>query len=371
MSPSAVKRDLTASLSTFLDLLRLAAAMAVFFEHAHGFFLPSIPGPLASNGMAGVAVFFVLSGFLIRHATTKRQQDWQSYGKARLARLYSVLPLALVVTAFADALGRWFSPQRYTAFFINQSTGPLDWLTSLTLTNELWFTHHYIGSDEPIWSLGFEAWYYVFFGAVLFSRGVWRWLFAALWFAVAGPKITLFLGLWLLGVAIYDLLHRTRFVAPRWAGAVLLVAAYLGYNLLTTLSPGWGVQNMFWITKASAVGPALAYFSSVGILVAALIIGFALLFPSGRGSIWPEGFSRAIKWAAGASFTLYLVHQPLLLLLSAAFPDAGKNPFTGTLVLIEVLALVCLLAEVGERKLAFYRKMLDGHLPGAAKSQAA
>ena len=55
------------------------------------------------------------------------------------------------------------------------------------------------GGNIPFWSLNYEAWYYVLFGAALFLRG-WRRTIAVVAAALlAGPKIVL-LPFWLMGL---------------------------------------------------------------------------------------------------------------------------------------------------------------------------
>jgi hypothetical protein len=60
-----------------------------------------------------------------------------------------------------------------------------------------------------------------------------------------------------------------------------------------------------------------------------------------------------IRWLAGASFTIYLINEPLLVLAAALSPDMlGARLISVVLV----LCLVLVLAELGERRKYQYKK---------------
>jgi peptidoglycan/LPS O-acetylase OafA/YrhL len=79
--------------------------------------------------------------------------------------------------------------------------------------------------------------------------------------------------------------------------------------------------------------------------------------------LWPAPLARAIRWIAGASFTLYLTHLPIILALCAIFP-ALKATVAGQWI-IALVAIICafLLAELGERRKRWYRGLVIRMLP--------
>ena len=97
--------------SLYLDLLRFTAAVAVFLDHLTP--TPSQPSIRATGGLArvgnygelAVAIFFVLSGYVISYVTSTRETTVQSYAVSRISRLYSVVVPALVLTFAFDTLG--------------------------------------------------------------------------------------------------------------------------------------------------------------------------------------------------------------------------------------------------------------------------
>jgi len=89
------------------DALRFWAALAVLWSHAFPIALGSDqPQPLATLshgqtnlGRVAVAVFFVISGFLITRSF-ERSTDWQSFVRARALRIMPALIVVLVGLAF-------------------------------------------------------------------------------------------------------------------------------------------------------------------------------------------------------------------------------------------------------------------------------
>jgi hypothetical protein len=88
------------------------------------------------------------------------------------------------------------------------------WLTVTALSvsalfvNELW--HHSIVplSNGPVWSIGFEFWYYVIFAAIIFPAK-FRLALSLAAMVIAGPRILLLFPVWLTGVVAYH-------VGSRW-----------------------------------------------------------------------------------------------------------------------------------------------------------
>src|SRR5262249_23783089 len=131
---------------------------------------------VTSFGHDAVMVFFVLSGFLVGGAVVNafRQRRWnlRQYAVARATRLYVVLIPALALTAFWDRLGlHWFGQHtiytgvadvfRHDFFNVSERAG------LGALLGNLFFVQTVLvppfGSNDALWSLAFEGWYYVMF----------------------------------------------------------------------------------------------------------------------------------------------------------------------------------------------------------------
>lgn len=354
--------------SIYLDTLRWLAAVGVFLFHSGSFIAPWLFGVLRDQGSECVAVFFVLSGFVIRFVSLEKERDWPQYLRARAARLYSVTLVALVLTLGADAIGTRMDPGFYNqSDWFNPTTSIGDVISYLTFTNEIWFRHVVVGSSQPYWSLGFEAAYYLFFAAAVYAGGWKRVALLALWAAVAGPKIVSTLPLWLIGVATYEITRSSSFNPrfPRLVGAALMLASVAIYLLNKYEFWSYGAGALFKPESPQALLHSAGYMTVVGVAVACNLIGFDLI--ARAGFRWPGAFGDAIRWLAGGSFTLYLVHEPLLALARAAYPDVTARQGLGSVIMIGVFVATLLVAELGERRKALFRKII--HLVTAGRDR--
>jgi len=109
------------------------------------------------NGHEAVVVFFVLSGFVITFAAGERDRTLERYIVSRLTRVLSVAVPAVLLTYVADRVGHSIDPALYSRFSLMQPVVRL--IAGLTLLNESWVSIQ-IFSNTPIWSIGYEFWYY-------------------------------------------------------------------------------------------------------------------------------------------------------------------------------------------------------------------
>lgn len=336
------------SLSTYLHLLRTAAAFGVVLGHSRFYYFPELGFLLGGHAQAGVAMFFVLSGFVIRYVTTTRENDGQSYARARLSRMYSVVPLAIVLTLLLDAAGTRIAPEFYSEnVHYNAHTSLFHIAANLSFTNEIWFQHSVVGSNEPFWSLGFEVPYYLIAGLWLYTRGLRRITLVIASSLLIGPKILLYLPMWIAGAIAYDFISCGRAAKlPKSTGIALLFLSISGYLCLKINIPG--VVNAYHFENVRQMLQSAAWFYIVGALTIMNLVGFSATF--GKVDIWPAKLKKFIAWAAGGSFTLYLTHQPIMLLGLAVFPGARQGGWHALVLLIGIVSTAYLFAELGERR---------------------
>ena len=216
-----MQNSLKPGLSLYLDLFRLTLALTVVVVHASN---PQMGGSWFKFPLGDIAVlgFFVLSGFVISYVAATKETSAASYAAARLARLWSVLIPALALTPVFDAIGRMFSPSVYEGWGIVVGFDhPLFRLAAAAaFLNEIWFWSIAPLSNGPVWSLGFEAWYYALFGAFIFSRGWKRAGLVCFVGLIAGPKILLLFPSWILGVLALFLARKNRARPIGWRRAL-------------------------------------------------------------------------------------------------------------------------------------------------------
>lgn len=344
--------------SIYLDLLRFTAAVCVFLAHCRRFVDPDLSKLLASHSSEAVAVFFVLSGFMIRQVTKTRETSALSYAISRLARLSSVVLPAIAVTLIADRLGLLINPGYYTGLeFWNGPANIQEVIVSAFFLNEVWGQHGVMGTNEPFWSLGYEVPYYLLFATLYLPGWISRIVAAGLWAVFYGPFVAAYALLWFLGVVLNDLLQKWDRDKQNPPWVVLCCLAPLLYPLLKYVifppagalmrveNPGQYLGNFF-------------YYIAIGLLFAAHVYGFARLMDGRR--IFSPAAETSIRWLAGACFTIYLMHQPILVFLGALDQIHGSALTRGPGAIILAFLVLLLLAEAGERRKSRVRHWIAG-----------
>jgi peptidoglycan/LPS O-acetylase OafA/YrhL len=340
---------LSPQLSLFLDLLRVLAALAVMLCH---FGSRRMSGGqawfLTPYGAQAVDVFFVLSGYLVSQ-TGAREPSARGFTANRAARIYSVALPAIILTFAMDALGRRLAPGVYaTAAGYAPGHPPfaLQAASGLLFFNNAWFLGLPMGSNIPWWSLGYEVAYYIAFGLFRYASGAWRWLGPALVAVIAGPNIAALAPLWLAGALVRHL-HRRTYPPRRTAWALVLasIAIWAAYEMTVHR---WGRP----IGILPPLRPELLQDWLIGALFAAFLAGVPSLLSTHTVAFPARAL---IRFSAGRSFALYLLHYPTMLCLHAAAHRyaPGLSPYW---LLPATLALVMLMAEVTERRLPLWRR---------------
>lgn len=320
--------------SVWLDVMRGLAALVVFIGHARVVLIGSIvtaagiaaaPGRMVGQGTAAparvaevtsfgheaVIVFFVMSGFLVGGGAARawRSGKWsaESYAIARLSRLWTVLVPVLALTFVLDHLGFalagphsiYMGPPGQEMVFPNQHArmGLGTLIGNLVFVQKILTTPY--GSNSPLWSLSYEFWFYVAFPFLMLAcvrptSGVERLVCLAALAGIAvfvGPAITLYFGFWLIGV-IVEL--APRWIPPRIAPIVAGVGSFAFVVLLAYL-----YKAKLPLERSDAIESV-----ACGLLCHAIV---HLRDPVARGR-----FASAAGGLAGMSYTLYLVHAPVI-----------------------------------------------------------
>ena len=350
------------ALSIWLDLSRVVAALAVFVGHSRYFDLApeAIGRTWHRSAEDAVTAFFVISGIVIAHATQGAQATVRSYFLARASRIYSVaLPTVLCALAL-DHIGMRFDPTVYLANYGYDQAGlriVFHWL----FLGETWFGSSQPFSMAPYWSLGYEVWYYVFFGCLTLLTGRARWLAAGGVLLVMGPRIWLLLPTWWLGVLLYRRLgwFRMRRVpaAGLMAGSVLAYGTFLASGLRDWTDAAsrqlYAVFNA-WLPSPFVPGESAHVLSdySIALLFCAFVIGCA-----NCGFGFGPRSATAICRLAAYTFTFYLIHFTLLALLKAL--GVGEPGWGGyAAIMAAMFAATWAIAQIGEQRRSWYRDAL-------------
>lgn len=313
------------SASLLLDILRFSLAVLVVVGHiseppfSHGW--PDVIG--WANG--AVPGFFVLSGFMIRYVTQTRERDGRRYCISRISRIYSVVVPAIAFTVVCDAVSRAVNLPFYASV-----TRPEAWIevpgrigVHLLFLGQVWGHTTLLLSNRPFWSMGYEVPYYVLFGMLSFLQGWRRWVSISAAGLVFGPQILFLLPLWWSGCWLYDLWQWSRSAEhPGWMEGALGVAAAVSMVVFAVPVHGASALErmsaftnpLLWLHQP--VGRATMFQYAAGLvffclLLLLLTVSDAVALP--RDTPW----ARRVRQVAEGTFTLYLFHFPLLVLLGA------------------------------------------------------
>jgi peptidoglycan/LPS O-acetylase OafA/YrhL len=306
--------------SAYLDALRAAGANLVIAAHVIGLYF-GVHDPF-SLGNLGVAVFFLLSGFLIMQSMlnwlNKPEPRLPGFLADRVARIMTPYLPALVLIVLANLtiihsdysragistgvfafLGNLFMLQDHSAFQAMEFAG----------MDVSWRIRPY-NSAEPFWTVAIEMWIYVamglFFFCVLRREKIDRLLGFALaalalpvfiWNAAAGGGKSLTL-IWLLGAIVGYLFHLWR------------AHGYANIRSVATAVTLFGTVAL--IGRAGKIGFVPFDFQTATLMAMVMFGLLALLMCVQRA---PAKLRGSVNFLASYSYSLYLLHNTVLIVV--------------------------------------------------------
>jgi len=351
--------------SLWLDAVRGLAALGVFASHWRDCLFQDysqlhVHNPLiaAAYFMSGlghqwVIVFFVLSGYLVGGSVlrqvSRERWSWREYSLNRLTRLYIVLIPALLLGGMIDLTGlHYFAASDVYAAHHGMRLmmdAPANHVTLGALLGNYLFLQGILvpvfGTNGPLWSLSYEFWYYVAFPLLFFALWKRSPIAVRLLSFVGVCAVVVFIGrkvalmglIWLMGVAIHRLpAIRISVHVRRLLGLVAVLATTVGC--------------LAWCKDSHSPFSDYVLGIAIALLVYSIVHGV-----SGSPSGWVR---KAIQYSAKSSYTLYLVHLPLLILLTAWIGQPRWEPtlrtlFYAALVFVSVLLYTHVLYLMFER----------------------
>jgi peptidoglycan/LPS O-acetylase OafA/YrhL len=310
-----------------LDGLRGVAALIVVLHHAllivpvltlpyfgdystvggfSGLLLYS-PLHLAWAGTEAVFVFFVLSGFVLSYAARDVVGfPWAAYYPSRFVRLY--LPvIAAIVFAWITIL---LVPRVPGPASVWVTARPSDY-TLVTALQDAVLVNGTTGTVTPLWSLQWEVLFSIVLPlTIVLARG------RLLWLTITASLLVSTLGFYtgVLALAYIPMFVIGAAVAMRWPDVRRLgdrlSAARLG-NLYWALLVVVALALMlsFWILAPALHSTTLSVATRPLIVLGATILVVAVALWAPLRSLFSI---RPIQWLGRISFSLYLVHEPVV-----------------------------------------------------------
>jgi peptidoglycan/LPS O-acetylase OafA/YrhL len=365
--------------SVLLDLVRGVAALAVLVEHWRNLFFVDyhtvaahrwlwlLPYELSSAGHQAVVVFFVLSGYLVSGSIFRMMRrgrwSWKTYALHRLTRLWIVLLPGLLLTSLWDHAG--MSLRRAPAIAMYAGFGGNHMVPDVHATSgvgvalgNLFFLQTLrfpvLGTNGALWSLAYEFWYYALFPLALIAlrkqegaaqRAIHAAFFVAAAYFVRHDILKLFL-IWLMGTLLATVPVPRLGSLWRWSAA----AIYVPFLYACARNPFAGDL----VTD---------------IILGAATLGFLWVLLSARSAAEESLLvTKAIRTLARLSFTLYVVHIPLLVLIGALVLGPARwqpnapHVAEGFAILLAVLGFSWALAWATEFRTDAARRWLERRL---------
>lgn len=298
-----------------LDALRGLAACYVLVTH-----IVREPRFVALRfGQEAVMLFFLLSGFVIHHATCVRGAGEQHFGAYLIRRVRRIYPLFLVALA-ATYASAWLYRGHLPALPAAELVGNLAMLQDLIwVKSGTWFAPFF--GNTPLWSLAYEWWFYLlFYPLMLGVAGDARRLGLVAALGAAGfvlnrtapnpfANYLSYFPIWWAGVELSQEHARTGTVT--WRGQTMslaILAGMAGLWLATTV-----VRARAGFPISAGFEPALQFRHTTA-AATMLVVAIAWYKASFIGFDWLIGpFARL----AGVSYAIYVLHNPMLRLTAA------------------------------------------------------
>lgn len=353
--------------------MRVAACEVVVISHFYTKYQPAFLDSIFFGGMLGglgVFTFFAISGFLIAYSVYQKTQDpeyrFRHYFVDRFSRIYSGLIPALILSLIV-AGGIYATNPAYFNHLLDAES-PINLQTfsaTISMTDMMpsglfnaastaifgaSFTPSMIspfGFNSVLWSLVVEWWIYMFFGWVTFGlvillrrETVAGWFkplfyivtaFLSVVLLVLAYQYSAFIVVWFLGAGVMLAVSNTAIRkkltgrAATWVLAVFFLAAVAGV--------GREAYNIYTLTHESF---SLLFGLSIS---AAVFLGVFIV--NNGGFPWLSKLLRGkhvVRWStslAAFSYTLFLIHYPILLWLNGLNLETDRM-----LLLVPILLLI-------------------------------
>jgi peptidoglycan/LPS O-acetylase OafA/YrhL len=339
-------------ISIYLDVFRFLAALGVFFFHAEHLPVSSHVLPYVYFNHKLVIVFFVISGYVIAASAARPDRTFANYSADRLGRLSSVVIPALFLTYVLDAIGVRLLPDIYSN--INPQWQSIRFTANFFYCQQIWFLCLNPSSNNPFWSLGYEFWYYVLFGILVFARIQWAKILLLVAVSLfVGPKILLLLPAWAVGALAFHAGRRFKCSGR----SALLLFIITGVAVIASLL----FENQLGMNNGKVGLPPLYYsYNYVGdnlfaVILAANFFACALFSRQFKNDFEPRRVVRFIRWMASHTFSLYLYHVPLLFFIRAVTKYDPHNPYEVAAALCVALVIVSGLSKITEEQYPLLR----------------
>jgi len=341
---------ITKNLADVIHSLRWFSALTVVLSHARRLiFTPyselvdpsiavSIFYSLTGYGHEAVLVFFVLSGYLVGGKVIEQivdvRFDLLKYVIARVSRLYIVYVPAIFLTSLIAFL---VGSMDLDSWYVDSaSTGHLGMLASSDVSNSTLIKNLLMlqdlfvsvyGQNIPLWSLSYEFWFYVIFPLPLLM--------------LTGRPLGKVLILLSLVLCVCFMPLKFWFYFIIWVfGAVAAVVTAVSKKQANLATGGFFLLGLFISIVVSRFNLFDLHYSVTDAFIGAFI-AFLLFWLRCRDDVIIVS-SKFHEFYAGFSYSLYLIHYPILVIAISLLNKFGYPAFSVQLNFQTFIVYLCM-----------------------------
>ena len=328
-----------------LDLLRFILAVAIVIRHYYFFYYGhveldqivesqpffSVIGILYKWGGEAVQAFWLISGLIfysIYHdEIIKKEVSFKEFVFFRFSRLYPLHFLTLLVVAVLQV---WYSVV-HGEFFVAQAQDIKHFVHQILFINA-WFPSFEHSFNIPVWSVSVEILVYIIFfflaaAGVLRNRGIFvvASLMVLFYMVDAFAPFSRCASFFFFGCMLAKVLGETQ---KPWTLLVKFIAAFalmgILFRVVKYLNPTLSDEGYGLLVNLT-----LLPFASV------IVLGFILAFRR----LQAVRFVRLFKNLGNLTYSLYLVHMPIILTIVLVLDPEGTSIYDNPLMLIAFIGI--------------------------------
>jgi peptidoglycan/LPS O-acetylase OafA/YrhL len=296
-------------------------------------------------GWIGVDLFFVLSGYLItwRLVATKDQPDY--YSRFYRNRILRIFPLYyLLVVGFLLAI-HLFVQQKNLSIF---DTYTNHWKSFLIFTENWTFMFYPLPRDlslGPLWSIAVEEQFYLIWPAIIFFLSGTRTSLKVFGCLIAIVMLARTIG-YLIHPSYPRLYYNSFFRMDSFVIGALLYQLHkarikISQNLVSWIMLGALILLLFNSLSFKKPLPDDPFMMTVGYTILALFFACLLHLATRPEKNMLVGFlnGKLLRGIGKISFCLYLIHFPVLQIVSSRFHAYNLNHWPGHETLLGILSV--------------------------------
>ena len=307
-----------------IQALRGLAILLVLLHHAHLL-------PLLKAGYLGVDIFFVVSGYLITGIVQRSIEEGRfSFSQFYARRAKRLLPAAYATFLLTVVLSPFFLTSQAMHDFTWQLAGAVSFTGNIVLWTQTGYFEE-AASLKPllhVWSLSIEEQYYLLLPATLVFTPKRHWRIGAFFVFAISLALCAILVTSKPGATFYLLPTRAWELALGSFGVLALDR--LGNRAWLKLAY-WPALVVLVLTPFFPVGGPHPGLDAGMVCIATLIVILR------QNTLFDQSLlMRAMSWLGDISYSLYLIHWPIM----AFAANAWVSPVPGNIRLVLVMAAV-------------------------------